>query len=158
MKKLLLILFLQAFIIGTTVGQSFTINDLMTLAYMPSKNIDHYMKKKGFILSGSFSDNVTMTANFIPRAKRNMESTHVKRNVGLSIKDNSKYFTLHTSDLNEYLAGSRSLIKAGFFYDTLKDISKKSSMLFQKANISIKATSAIEDGVVQYCFELKQRA
>ena len=157
MKKLLLILFLQAFVTGATFCQSFTIDDLMTLAYMPSKNIDHYMKRKGFILSASLSDNVTMTANFIPRVKRNVESTDVKRNVGLSIKDNSKYFTLHTSDLNEYLAGGRSLIKAGFFYDTLKDISKESSLLFQKANISIKATSTIVDGVIQYSFELKQK-
>ena len=130
MKKLLFLLILQNFIVGKAYCQSFTINELITLANTPSKNIDHYLKKKGFTLSYSTSDSFRMTASFIPKIK-GKNNSDPKKSIDISMKDNSKVFTLHTTALNEYEEGDQRLIKLGFFYDTLKDIRKEPSMLFR---------------------------
>jgi hypothetical protein len=37
---------MQLFIAGTLPAQSFTVDELITLANLPSKNIDPYMRKK----------------------------------------------------------------------------------------------------------------
>lgn len=157
MKKILLILILQNFATGKAYCQSFTVDELVTLAYLPSKNIDHYMNKKRFVLSGSISDSVTMRAGFIQKVKAKKKDVEPKRSIDIYIKNDSKNFTLHTSVLNEYLEGKRRLIKSAFIYDTLKDISKEPSMLFQKGNITIQATSVVQDGIAQYSFDLKEK-
>ena len=157
MKRNLLVLILIIFAFPKVYCQSFSIDELITLSYMPSKNIDHYMSKKGFMLSASTSDSVTMSAGFFQKVKFSKKSTEPKRSIDIYIKDNLKNFTLHTTALNEYQEGERSLIKSGFIYDKQKDISKESSMLFQKANITVLATSVLKDGITQYSFDLKQK-
>ena len=157
MKKLFAILLLQIIVTDKTKCQSFNIDELMKLADMPSKNIEHYMSKKGFVLFSRVSDSTTMNASFTPSIKGNKKILDPNRSIDICIKDNSKYFTLHTSALNEFLDGEQTLIKSGFFYDTLKDIKKESSMLFQKANITIKTTTQIQDGAVVYSFNLKEK-
>ncbi len=114
------------------------------------------MKKKGFVLSGNKTDSVAITADFIPNPKYK-NNQDVKKSISVYIKADSKYFTLHSPALSEYRQGELSLIKAGFIYDTLKDISKEASMLFQKANITIEATTEVKEGIVQYSFNLKQK-
>lgn len=157
MKKILLILILQGFASGKGYCQSFTVDDLVTLSYLPSKNIDHYLNKKGFVLSWSSSDSGTMKATFIEKGKFK-KSAGPKKRIDICIKNGSKDFTLHTFLLNEYIEGQRRLIKSRFFYDTLKDINKESSMLFQKANISIRTTTEIEDSIAHYRFNLTEKA
>ena len=157
MKRILLILILQNFATGKAHSQSFTVDKLVTLASLPSKNIDRFMNKNGFVLSGSKLDSDTMGASFIAKVKANKKDIGPKRSIDIYLKDDSKYFTLHTSSLNEYLDGQRSLIKSGFFYDDKKDVSKESSMLFQKGNITIQATSEVQDGIPQYTFKLKEK-
>jgi hypothetical protein len=157
MKRIFLILILQNFAAGNAHSQSFTVDELVTLASLPSKNIDHFINRKGFILSGSRSDNDTMGASFIAKAKGNKKDIGPKRSIEMYLKDDSKYFTLHTSSLNEYLDGQRSLIKSGFFYDDQKDMSRESSMLFQKWNITIQATTGVKDGIPEYTFKLKEK-
>ena len=116
------------------------------------------MKNKGFILSENLSDSLSIKAIFTTRFKRNKSDTDPKRSVSITIKNNCKDYMLHTSALNEYLAGGRSLVKAGFVYDTSKDISKDTCMIFQKANMMVKMSSALEDGIRGYCIELKVSA
>ncbi|MGI8581958.1 MAG: hypothetical protein ACR2KX_07175 [Chitinophagaceae bacterium] len=157
MKKILLILILQNFAISNSYCQSFTVDELITLAYLPSKNVEHYMNKKGFMLSGSQSDSGTMRACFIEKGNSKKKGVDPKRSIDIYIKNDSKYFTLHTPEVNEYLQGQQSLIKSGFFYDDRKDLSKESSMLFQKANLTIKASLQVQDSITQYSFDLKEK-
>lgn len=157
MKRILLILILQNFTAGKAHSQSFTVDKLVTLASLPSKNIDRFMSKNGFVLSGSKLDSDTMGASFIEKGKANKKDIGPKRSIDMYLKDDSKYFTLYTSSLNEYLDGQRSLIKSGFFYDDKKEVSKESSMLFQKGNITIQATPGVQDGIPQYTFKLKEK-
>ena len=158
MKKVLLILILQNFAASVAHCQSFSVDELITLSNLPSNNIDHFMRKKGFVLSGSISDSVTMRAGFIQKLKSNKKDIETKRSIDIYIKNDAKCFTLHTSVLNEYIEGQRRIIKSAFIYDTLKDMSKASSMLFQKDNITIMATREVRDSIMQYSFELKQKS
>ncbi len=115
------------------------------------------MHKKGFILSSSKSDGDTIGASFFQKVKANKTDIGPKRSIDIYLKDYSKYFTLHTSSLTEYLDGQKCLIKTGFFYDHKKNVSKESSILFQKGNTTIEATPEVQDGIQQYAFKLKEK-
>ena len=157
MKRLLLLLILLNFVLAANC-QSFTIDELVTLANMPSKNIERYMYKKGFVLSGSISDSVTMSAGFIQKIKFAKKSTEPKRSIDIVVKDGVKYLTSYTSSLNEFKDGEQRLIKSGFIYDTQKVVSNEPSMLFQKGNITILASKKVEDSSTRYCFYLTEKA
>lgn len=146
---------MQNFATGKVHSQSFTVDDLISLASLQSKNIDHFMNKSGFAVYSSKSESDAMEATFSLKIKVRKNYIGPTRTVDIHLSDDSKYFTLHTSSLNEYVDGQRKLIKSGFFYDVKKDISKEPSMLFQKGNITIQASSIEEDGVPQYNFKLK---
>ena len=158
MKKLLLILIIQNFATGNATSQSFTVNDLVTLASLPSQNIDRFMSRNGFALYHSKSGNDTIQASFITKLKAGKISIGPKRSIDITLRDDSKYFTLHTSSINEFLEGKRSLIKAGFFYDDKKDVTREPSILFQKGNIVVGANADIQDGITEYTFKLKEKA
>ena len=157
MKRLLLILIIH-FAIGNANCQSFSVDELVTLANMPSKNIDHYMYKKGFVLSGSISDSFIMSAGFVQKIKRGKNNKEPKRSIDIDIKNGVKYITLQTTALNEFQEGELRLIKSGFIYDTQKVVSKEPSMLFQKANITILAGKHFVDSITQYSFYLTEKA
>lgn len=157
MKKVPVILIALLFAFHTANSQSFTVDELITLSYLPSKNIEHFMKKKGFVLSWSSSDSGTMKATFIGKIK-SKKSPEPKRSIHLDIKNGLKYFTLQTPAPEEYLRGKQRLVKTGFFYDTLKDVTKESSILFQKANISIQAMSEVHDSTTSYSFRLTEKS
>jgi hypothetical protein len=133
-------------------------DELLNLAYLPSKNIGHYLNKKGFVLSWSSSDSSTLKAIFIERVKLSKKSIVTKKQIEININNDSKNFTLRTALLNEYMEGQRRLIKSGFFYDTLKNVNKESTMLFQKANISIRAKTELVDSITHYSFNLTEKA
>ena len=154
----MLLLILQAFAFSKSYCQSFTVDELVALAYIPSKSIDHYLNKKGFVLSWSSSDSGTMKATFIEKTRSKKLHTGPKKRIEIDLKSDSKKFTLHTTVFNEYVEGQRRLVKSGFFYDTLKDVNKASSLLFQKANMSIRANTEEIDSIKHYSFDLIEKA
>lgn len=115
------------------------------------------MNRKGFVLSESKQDSGTLRAIFIEKNKSGKRNTASKRSIEISIKENAKYFTLHTPEINEYVQGQQSLIKSGYFYDSQKDVNKEPSMLFQKENITISAVTQMQDSIAQYSFCLKEK-
>ncbi|MEO6219256.1 MAG: hypothetical protein ABIO81_02430 [Ginsengibacter sp.] len=159
MKKLLLILILQNFATGKIQSQSFNVEDLVTLTSLPSKNIDRFMNKNGFILSSTQLDGDKTGARFIvkTKAKRKDKDIVPKNCVDIYAGNHSKYFSYQTFSLNEYLDGQKRLIKEGFFYDRNKDFTKEASMLYQKRNISIVAITGIKDEVPEYTFILEEK-
>jgi hypothetical protein len=157
MKQVSVIFFVLTFALQTAYSQSFSVDELITLAYMPSKNIGQFMKKKGFMLSWSSSDSSNMRATFIERI-RSKNSMGPKRRIEINVKNGLKYFTLHTPALEEYTRGKQRLVKTGFFYDTLKDVQTDCSMLFQKANISINAITEVQDSISHYSFNLTEKS
>ena len=156
MKRMLLILVLQS-IIAIVHSQSFTVDDLLKVSYLPSKDIDHFMSKKGYAFNTSKPGNAAMEANFSLRAKDKKKYIGPTRSIDICLKDDSKLFILHTSAANEYVDGQRTLIKSGFVYDVAKDINKDSSILFQKGNIAIQAAKKYDDSTFEYTFELKTK-
>lgn len=156
MRKVLLILLLPFIVLSVAQSQSFTVDELIKLAYLPSKNIESYMKKKGFMYSGYKSEMVDATASFIEKNRSKQSAS--TRSIDICIKDNLKSFTLYTSALTEYQQGQQNLIKAGYFYDNTKDLKKETSMLFQKANITIKCSQEMQDSVIQYRFALVEKS
>lgn len=157
MKKVLLILILQNFASGIIYGQTFDVNDLIKLAYLPTKDIDRFMYKKGFDLSVSKSDSISVESVFTTRVKAKEKNILPKKNIDISFSENCKTYSLQTTLANEYVDGKRSLIKSGFFYDNDKEVNKDSSILFQKGNIIIFASLQKTDSTTEYTFELKEK-
>ena len=157
MKRILLIILLQNLASGHLYSQSFTADDLVRIAALPSKDIVHFMDKKGYALSNNRYGNDTMDVSFIRRARGRKKYTGPERTITINMLDNSKFFILNTSSHDEYIEGQRDLIKDGFFYDTKKDVTKEPSMLFQKGNVSIETSANVEDSITQYTFTLRQR-
>jgi len=158
MKKLLLIFLSQIFVSGITFSQSFTIDDLLALPYMPPKNIDHFMDKNGFSIRSSFYRYDTMmVTSFFEKIKSKSKDSVAKRSVEIYKKNDTACYVFHTSSLNEYLNGQKQLIKAGFFYDNKKDLTKAATMLFQKKNITILTKPDLKDEKLQYTFLLQKK-
>jgi hypothetical protein len=155
MKKVVLILILQSFALSSIYCQSFDINDLIKLAYLPSRDIDHFLNKKGFDLSFSKSDSVSAESIFTTRVKTKEGEVISKKNIDIIFDENSKTYSLETTMAYEYVNGQRTLIKSGFFYDEYRDVNKDSSMLFQKGNIVILASPQKNDSATKYTFQLK---
>ena len=97
MKKLLLLLILQNFATGNANCQSFSVDDLVTLAGMPSKNVEHFMNRKGFMLNKRKLAGDTIEAAFIPKSKASRQDTGPKKSIDFDLNGNSKQFTLQTS-------------------------------------------------------------
>jgi hypothetical protein len=154
MKKLLLIIILLNFAVGKIQSQSFYVEDLVKMSSLSSKDVDHFMKKSGFTLFSSKLDSDTVGASFVPK-KGSKDVNAPKRSVDVYLKNESKYYTLHTSSQAEYLEGRKRLIKDGFFYDDKQDINKEPSMVFQKANIDVQSTTEVQDGITQYTFKME---
>lgn len=157
MSKVLLLLILHFFVLSTVQSQSFTVNELIRLAYMPSKDIDAYLKKKGFYFQDNDADSISSVASFLEKQKSNKKAIACKRSIDICIKNESKSFTLYTTALNEYQLGQQALIKSGFFYDTAKNLLKENSIIFQKANITIKASKEVADSITTYRFHLLEK-
>lgn len=159
MRRILHILILFIFFALNSYSQSITINELIKLSNLSSKEIVPYLTKKGFMLKESTSDSMETRASFTEKFKFRKKSTEPSRCINIYFKDNAKCLTLQTPALNEYEEGKQKLIKAGFFYDTLKDITKERSILFQKANVTVQATAEMQDdSSMQYSFHLKEKA
>lgn len=141
MKRILLILILQNSTVIKSNSQSFTVDDLIALASSESKNIGDFMKRNGFVLTSSKSAGDSTEASFTARIKGGKKGIGLKRSIDVYLKEDFRCLTLHTTSLNEYLAGQQRLIKSGFFYDDQKDISKEPAILFQKKNITIQTSA-----------------
>ena len=96
----------------------------------------------------------TTEASFLPKSKGRQQDISQRKSVDIDLLADSKNFSLQTSSI-EYMEGQLRLIKSKYFYDDQKDVHKESSMLFQKGNISILATSGMQDSIMQYTFKLK---
>ncbi len=157
MKRFLLILILQGFATVRANSQSFTIDDLLTLSSLSSKNVDQFMNKNKFSSRISTQESNLIMTSFFENSKAKKRDTLTKRSVDMYRKNDTIYFVLHTTSLYEYLDGQRRLIKAGFFYDDKKDMSKATSMLYQKRIIAIEAKSEMKDDIFQYTFLLRKK-
>src|SRR5271169_1583881 len=97
MKRSLLILILLCFAAGRAISQAFTVDDLIDLSSLSSKNVDHFMNKKGFLSHTRNMDDNLMATGFFEKIKDSKEDTLTLRSVDLYKKDDSRYFVLHTS-------------------------------------------------------------
>lgn len=157
MKLILYFIILLNFVAPDVACQSFSAKDLMTLSTLPSASIKTYMNKKGFFLFATQTDAMETRATFKERVNFNKSGTGPGKTLELYFKKNSKYFILNKCSLDEYYETKKNLIKSGFFTDGQRDIPSDTSVLFQKANISIEAKKVLVDSITQCRFILKQR-
>jgi hypothetical protein len=157
MTRLLFILILHSIFICGAKAQTITVDDLLTLSNLPTKNVDHFMNKKGFVTgSGSFQYNASAVSFFQKRSKKKRAvPPSVIQSVDIYQKEGSYWFTLHTTSVGEWVDGKNRLKKEGFFYDKDVDTSGAVSLLFQKRTISILADSSRKDSSTQYNFSLQ---
>ena len=124
---------------------------------VPSKNIDHFMRKKGFEVAAVKTDSMGTQATFMIKLKKNNTYSGTKRSIDISIHEDCKYFILHTASGEDYIEGEKTLVQLGFFYDTKKVIDSTASVFFQKGNITIQARPDNENNDLKYTFILKER-
>jgi hypothetical protein len=157
MPRLLFVLILHSIFICSANAQAVTVDDLLTLSTLPTKNVDHFMNKKGFVPgSGSLQYNATAVSFFQKRSKKKKAvPPSVIQSVDIYTKDDTYCFTLHTSSVSDWVEGKNRLKRAGFFYDKDADSSAAVSLLFQKRTISILADSTKADSTTRYNFSLQ---
>lgn len=153
MSRIIFLFIWGSFTASATFGQSFSIRDLLTLAELPNGDITHFMYKNGFAVD---TDGVpdTIQTRFISRLK-SKKRIYSDANIDLYQHDNSRFFVLHTTSADEYLENRHSLIRSGFIFDKSKNIGRDSSILFQKANLSVLTSKETGDSVTEYVFKLK---
>ena len=157
MPRLLFILILHSIFICGARGQTITVDDLLTLSNLPTKNIDHFMNRKGFVTGGSsLAYNATAVSFFQKKSKKKKSiPPSVIQSVDIYTKGDSYCFTLHTSSMADYTDGKNRLKREGFFYDKSRDDSGAVSLLFQKRTITILADSSRTDTSTQFNFSLQ---
>ena len=157
MRRLLLIFLLQLFFASVAYSQSFTVDDLLKLASVSSKQADNYLRKNGFSATRYRMEEGLQKTSFPEKIKTQKKDSLTGRSIYLYKKSGSRYFDFHIPSFNEFLDGHRRLIKAGLFHDEKKDISQAGSKLYQKKNITVWATTSIIDNSLQYSFRLELR-
>jgi hypothetical protein len=157
MKRLLFVVILLSFAAGGAFNEAFTVDDLLTLSSLSPKDIGHFMSKKGYLSHTSSVDDSLLVISFSEENKGQKKDSLTKRSVELFKKNDTKYFVLNTSSINEYLAGEKRLIEAGFLYDRKRGPGTDTPMLFQKRNIAIEAFTSTKDGNRMYTFLLKKK-
>ena len=138
------------------LSQPLTVRDMINLSAMQSGNLNNFLYKKGFILAYRAPGNDSITS-YVKKMKVIKRDTFPEETIEMFKKKNSKYIILKGLQLSQYIDSWQSLIKYSFVYDTGEDISKVSSMLFLKANISIELSREKKDTTVQYIISLKER-
>jgi len=155
-KAIPLLLLLQAMSLLVT-GQNFTVQDLVKLSALSAGNIDHFMSRKGYALTGGKMENDIMETEFTlkPGIKKNYVGP--SRRIDIHFEKDRKTFTLYTSSQNELLTGQESLRTAGYFYDSTKNALRDFPMLFQKGNAAVQTSVDTLDGSVRYALTLTVR-
>lgn len=157
MKKTLQIFTLLFFAAIPAHSQSFEVNDLISMVSISTKDVNHFMYKRGFVYVSGREDVNSFLANFTSKPPKKRKSYLPKLSLEFINKGGARYISFHTSSLEEFKEGEAKLVKTGFFYDTKADMAKDTSMLFQKRNISVDATIGIKDSVTEYSFSLEQK-
>ncbi|MEO7960820.1 MAG: hypothetical protein ABIR19_04685 [Ginsengibacter sp.] len=157
MKRLLLVFFTGMLSVSFSYGQSFNVDDLITLASLPSKNIDRFMGRNGFALKSDLDDS-SLIACFEQKMKRRSPDTISRRSIDLYQKHTSRFFCFHTNVLQEFKNGQDFLIKKGFIFDTTANLNTAPSIIFQKRNVVIEATRYTKDNAPAYTFKLEEKA
>ena len=158
MTRLLLILIIQGLCIGEIKSQDISVDDLVAISDLPSKNVDNYMNRKGFLSGGkSFHDNV-ISARFFQKINNKVkDSVDVTRSLEVYKTESTCCFALHTSSPIDYQNGLDWLRNAGFIYDSSKMSNARDSIIFQKKNLTVRVNTSREDSVLEYTFLLEKK-
>ncbi len=157
MTRPLLLIIVLLFCASTAQAQSFTTDDLVSIASMPVKSIDNYLSKKGFLPAGKAQmRNGITTMTFYQKRKGNSPDS-VSRRIDLFKELDTYCFAFYTTSQKEFMEGCRSLVKAGFISAKTPDSTGLSASDFQKKNITVKSGSAVEEDERTYSFVLRKK-
>lgn len=157
MVRLLLTVVLQGIFICVVHAQSFTVDDLMTLASLSPKKFDNYMNEKGYLTGGKKMQDDAMAFTFIEKLKIKPEDSVIQsRSVGLYKKENAYCFSYHTTSLDEYEQGVNKLKSSKFFIGESKK-SLEDTLFFQKKNLTVHISSDVDNGCQVYSFLLQKK-
>src|ERR1700749_4884751 len=110
MGRLLLIFTACICFFNNAKSQSITIDDLLTLSSVSSKNIDNYLSKKGFVSAGKTEQDDMVGTTFIENKKlKSKDTSGIYRTVTHYLKDDVERFVLQTSSAGEFNAGTNKL-------------------------------------------------
>lgn len=156
MKRLLPFLFFLLLSQLSSPGQSFTIDDLVKVANIPSKNLLKFMGRNGFYQVRNLED-TSLVASFEQKRKRRNVDTVSERSVEFFQRRTSRCYSYNTNVKQEYLDGLATLKKNGFIFDTSRDAAQDGITLFQKKNVVIEALKKTIENVPEYTFTLEEK-
>jgi len=158
MAKPLLILSSLLLLSGHLKSQSITVDDLVALSSVSSKNIDNFLGKKGFVSAGKSEQYGSPGTTFIENRKlKSKDTTGIYRTIIHYSKDDADYFVLQTNSIGEFNDGNSKLKKKGFYCPQNKTANPLAPIVYKKKNITIAANSITEDGMPLYTFSLEKK-
>jgi hypothetical protein len=156
--RFLLVIFLQCFVSGLALCQSLTISDVLNLSTIPSKSIDNYLGKKGFVLAGNSTQYDDAAIHFMQKRKTKKDDVDsIVRTVDLYKKEDCYFFILNTSSALEYTAGCAWLKKHEFFSGSNPDSTPTAPHLFQRRNYTVNTSQIITEEDTAYQFKVCKR-
>lgn len=138
-------------------AQRFTTKDFLKVAKMASKDVNLFMLKKKFIVYRDNRGIDSVPLSFIPKVKGWKSDDIPECRVDVFQKDNSRFLIWRITSFDEFLTAEQALVSEKFTYDKTKNFNKDSSILFQKNNLSILSNKEVEDSIINYTFQLKER-
>ena len=137
-----------------------TVDDLLTLSTLSSKNFDSYMAKRGFVANSKSPEENTMAITFIKKIKKgkSIDTTGDFQTVDLYKKQDNYCFALHTSSHTEFIEGCNRLKKNVFFSSSSQDSAiRQQTLFFQRKNLTMRVDSCKQDDLTVYTFLLQRR-
>ena len=149
MKKFYLIV-LTIFNCAAALGQSFSIDDLVSMTGYPNSKFDSYVARKGY-KSLSFVSNDSLAYSYYDRKAKEV---HPDDFILKSTTDERAIITYQTTSLADFNSLQEELKKEGFHFVE----GSGEHMLYQKGNITIKPVKKTEGGKTCYCFIVEKKA
>ena len=149
MKKLYLILFLN-FGFVSAFGQSFSVEDLVTMTGYPNSKFDSYVARKGY-RSLSFVSNDSLAYSYYDKKAKEV---HPDDFILKSTTEDRAIIAYQTPSLECFNNLQEELKAEGFHYSKVSG----DHLLYQKGNITIKPVKKKDGDKTVYCFVVEKKA
>ena len=157
MKTYLLILTLLIINPLPVFSQSFSINDLIDLTEMKTRDIGIFLSKRGFEATCKESSGDTLNMAFQSKRRKHELETLPEKTLELRFGPDTKSYYYYTKNQRDFINAKRRLIKWGYYCGTDDNSGHIAYILFQKANMSLVTTPIRSDSSGYYLMLLTIR-
>lgn len=138
-------------------GQQLSVDDFLSVAAYPSKKVDNYIVKKGFVPAGQSYQNDTIVYTWQqPFDYKDSTQAPVTRRFSKYQYGKDISISFQTSSASEYTAAVEKLKQDGFVCEASTPVNGQ-PLFFQKKNTTVKTYSLTEDSTFLYGLHFEQK-